>query len=70
MAFPRRGKLCEGYFADVLVFDPQTIGDLATYEDPVQYSQGMDTVIVNGQIAFSEGKPTGILAGRVLRRTD
>lgn len=66
----RRGKLCEGYFADVLVFDPQTIGDLATYEDPVQYSQGMDTVIVNGQIAFSEGKPTGILAGRVLRRTD
>ena len=66
----KRGELREGYYADVLIFDPETIGDLATYDDPVQYSQGMDTVIVNGQIAFSQGKPTGVLAGRVLRRTE
>lgn len=63
-----RGELREGYYADVLIFDPETIGDVATYEDPARYSVGMDTVIVNGQIAFSRGKPTGILAGRVLRR--
>ena len=64
-----RGELREGYYADVLVFDPETIGDVATYDDPARYSVGMDTVIVNGQIAFSNGKPTGVLAGRVLRRT-
>ena len=63
-----RGELREGYFADVLIFDPETIGDVATYEDPARYSVGMDTVIVNGQIAFSQGKPTNVLAGRVLRR--
>ena len=63
-----RGKLREGYYADVLIFDPNTVGDTATYENPVSYSVGMDTVIVNGQIAFSNGAPTGALAGRVLRR--
>lgn len=64
----QRGQLQEGYYADVLVFDPQTIGDTATYDRPARYSVGMDTVIVNGQIAFSRGVPTGTLAGRVLRR--
>lgn len=63
-----RGELREGYFADVLIFDPETVGAVATYEDPARYSVGMDTVIVNGQIAFSQGKPTNVLAGRVLRR--
>jgi len=65
-----RGELRKGYYADVLVFDPERIGDVATYDDPARYSVGMDTVIVNGQIAFSNGKPTGISAGRVLRRTE
>lgn len=64
-----RGELREGYYADVLIFDPETIGDIATYDNPARYSVGMDTVIVNGQIAFSNGAPTGTLAGRVLRRT-
>jgi N-acyl-D-amino-acid deacylase len=63
-----RGELREGYFADVLIFDPETVSAVATYEDPARYSVGMDTVIVNGQIAFSQGKPTNVLAGRVLRR--
>ena len=62
-----RGELRQGYYADVLIFDPKTIGDVATYDDSARYSVGMDTVIVNGQIAFSDGKPTGTLAGRVLR---
>lgn len=63
-----RGELREGYYADVLIFDPDTIGDVATYDDPARYSVGMDTVIVNGQIAFFRGAPTGTLAGRTLRR--
>lgn len=64
----KRGELREGYYGDVLIFDPKTIGDTATYENPTRYSAGMDTVIVNGQIAFSRGAPTGTLAGRVIRR--
>lgn len=64
----QRGELREGYYADVLVFDPETIGDVATYDDPVKYSLGIDVVIVNGKIAFSNGAPTRVLAGRVLRR--
>lgn len=63
-----RGALREGYFADVLIFDPAAIRDTATYEDPARYSLGMDTVIVNGQIAFREGAPTHVTAGRVIRR--
>ena len=63
-----RGELREGYCADVLIFDPNTVGDTATYEDPVRCSIGMDMVIVNGQIAFANGAPTGALAGRTLRR--
>lgn len=64
----KRGELREGYYADVLIFDPDTIGDIATYDDPAKYSLGMDTVIVNGKIAFIHGTTTGTLAGRVLRR--
>ena len=51
-----RGELREGYYADVLVFDPETIGDVATYDDPARYSVGMDTVIVNGQIVYQDQK--------------
>lgn len=64
----KRGRLAEGYFADVLVFDPQEIADKATYEDPAQPSTGMRTVIVNGKVAFEHGVPTGVFAGRVLRK--
>ncbi len=66
---PERGLLKAGYFADVIVFDPQTIADRATYEQPETLAVGMKYVVVNGQIAVNEGKYTGILAGRPLRKT-
>ncbi|MCX6763782.1 MAG: D-aminoacylase [Candidatus Moranbacteria bacterium] len=51
----RRGKLKEGYFADITVIDPENIQDLATVENPYQYSQGIKAVVINGQIALQDG---------------
>ena len=58
-----RGYLKEGYFADVIAFDPNTVRDIATYEEPEQLSQGMKYVLVNGKLAIDQSKYTGILAG-------
>ncbi|WP_241241991.1 N-acyl-D-amino-acid deacylase family protein [Sphingobium algorifonticola] len=62
-----RGLLKAGYFADVVLFDPTTIQDHATYERPHQYSTGVDSVWVNGVAVLKDGKPTGAAAGRVVR---
>jgi len=62
-----RGFLREGYFADVLVFDPDTIQDHATFEKPHQYSTGMEKVFVNGELVFDDGEHTGALPGQVVR---
>jgi N-acyl-D-amino-acid deacylase len=62
-----RGLLREGYFADITIFDPKTIIDRATFEDPNQYPIGINYVIVNGQIEVDNGKRTPALAGRPLR---
>jgi N-acyl-D-amino-acid deacylase len=64
---PERGYLKPGYFADVVVFDPETFRDRATYDKPHQYSTGVRWLFVNGQLAVKEGKYTGALAGKVLR---
>jgi hypothetical protein len=55
--------------ADVTVFDPNTVLDRATYDDPAQLSEGIRTVIVNGVVALRGGKPTGERAGRALARS-
>ena len=52
---------------DLIIFDPQTIIDKATYADPKQFPLGIDYVLVNGTIVVAEGKHTGTLAGRALR---
>ena len=62
-----RGVLKQGMWADVVIFDPPTIRDLATFEDPNQLAQGMSYVLVNGQPVIDQGKMTGVLPGRVLR---
>ena len=62
-----RGLLREGFFADITIFDPTTIIDKATYENPAQPSQGVKYVLVNGQLEYEEGKLTGAMAGRALR---
>jgi len=64
-----RGTVRVGYAADLVLFDPDTFRDHATYEDPHRYSTGVEWLWVNGQAAISEGKDTGVLAGRVLRHS-
>jgi len=54
-------------WADVVVFDPEKITDKATFENPNQFSVGMDYVLVNGVQVIAEGKMTGALPGKVLR---
>jgi N-acyl-D-amino-acid deacylase len=63
-----RGLLREGYRADLTVFDPATVIDRATYDDPSQYPLGISTVIVNGVLVVEASQHTGALPGRVLRR--
>jgi len=67
LGLDRRGFLKEGMFADVVVFDPVTIGDRATYENPHQYAVGMRDVFVNGVQVLSNGEHTGALPGRALK---
>jgi len=62
-----RGRLAVGQFADVVVFDPKTYIDTATFAEPHQYSAGTKYVFVNGHPAVHDGVPTGVLAGRALR---
>jgi dihydroorotase/N-acyl-D-amino-acid deacylase len=62
-----RGLVREGYFADITIFDPKTVIDRATFEDPNQYPVGINHVIVNGQLEVDNGKRTPALAGRPLR---
>src|SRR5207249_10402892 len=63
-----RGLIREGYFADAIVFDPQTVSDRATYEQPELLAEGMRYVIVNGRVAVENGIYTGVFAGRALRK--
>jgi len=62
-----RGVLAEGAWADITVFDPATIADLATYDEPHRYATGVSTVVVNGTVVIDGGDHTGALPGRVLR---
>lgn len=62
-----RGRLAEGYYADVVIFDPATIDDLATFDNPHQYAVGVEHVFVNGTQVIQDGEHTGALPGRVVR---
>ena len=62
-----RGQIQIGYFADITIFDPETIVDRATYTEPTRLSEGIDTVLVNGQVEYEHGALTGVNAGRALR---
>jgi N-acyl-D-amino-acid deacylase len=63
----RRGLLRSGFFADVVVFDPDTIQDHATFTDPHQYATGVIHVFVNGEQVLADGEHTGATPGRVVR---
>jgi N-acyl-D-aspartate/D-glutamate deacylase len=63
-----RGRIEPGAFADLVVFDAETIRDTATYEDPHAFPEGLVAVVVNGELAWSDGSPSIACAGRALRR--
>jgi N-acyl-D-aspartate/D-glutamate deacylase len=62
-----RGRIAVGMRADLLVFDPNTVQDRATFTDPLQYSEGIDYVVVNGELVIDGGNATGALPGEVTR---
>jgi N-acyl-D-amino-acid deacylase len=64
-----RGAIKTGQWADLVIFDPATVADKATFEDPFQYPVGIDTVLVNGTVVLDEGKHTNARPGKVLRRS-
>jgi dihydroorotase/N-acyl-D-amino-acid deacylase len=67
LSLAQRGILRDGFYADIVVFDPATIGERATYENPHQISTGVVWVLVNGVPVVANGKPSGAKPGRVLR---
>ncbi|MFZ4427941.1 MAG: N-acyl-D-amino-acid deacylase family protein [Saprospiraceae bacterium] len=68
LGIAKRGRLQPGYFADMVLFDPKTIADRATFEQPHQYAVGVQHVFVNGVQVLESGEPTGKPAGRFVRR--
>lgn len=68
LGLPDRGVLAPGAYADIVVYDPGTIQDEATYETPHRYASGIEMVMVNGRVVWKSGAWTGALSGAVLRR--
>ncbi len=67
LGLKNRGFLKEGYFADVVIFDPETVGDKATFDDPLQFAVGVEHVFVNGVQVLSKGEHTGNFPGRFIK---
>lgn len=68
LGFKDRGQISRDYYADLVVFDPETIIDRATFDDPHQYPEGIHSVVVNGSPVFHEGECTGELSGKILKK--
>ena len=67
LSIPERGRLKNGYFADIVVFDPATVQDHATYDKPHQLATGVEHVWINGQLALKDGEATRAPSGRFVR---
>ena len=67
LSLRQRGFLKQGYFADIVVFDPATVIDRATFQEPHQYSEGIEEVLINGTAVIRNGTHTGATPGRVVR---
>jgi N-acyl-D-amino-acid deacylase len=65
-----RGRLAPGFYADIVIFDPEQIKDTATFENPTKQAAGIDRVYVNGVEVWQAGKPTVNRPGRALRRQE
>ncbi|HCL00370.1 MAG TPA: hypothetical protein DHW42_09755, partial [Candidatus Marinimicrobia bacterium] len=67
LGIKKRGIIQKGYFADITIFNPETVLDNATFTNPHQYPDGIEYVIVNGKLTIEQGNHTDVFAGRVLR---
>ena len=65
MSLKDRGRIAPGMKADLVLFDPETVIDRSTFEEPRKLSEGIELVVVNGEAVWSDGKPTGAKPGRV-----
>ncbi len=65
---PNRGKLQEGYYADIIIFNPKTFKDKADYKDAFQLAQGLEYSVINGELSIEKGKFTSQLNGKVLKK--
>jgi len=68
LGLKERGILKEGHFADITIFDQETIAEQATFTDPHNYSTGIKTVLVNGKLTINNGKHGGATNGAILRK--
>jgi len=68
MSLADRGWLRPGYIADIVLFDPDRVQDIATYEEPIRYPVGVHTVLVNGVVTVEAGEHTGVRAGRIVTK--
>jgi N-acyl-D-aspartate/D-glutamate deacylase len=66
LRLPERGQIQQGFFADVVVFDPAKVADTATYEKPKSYAVGIPYVLVNGQLVVDKGEHSGTRPGVIL----
>ena len=65
---PNRGQIKEGYYADIIIFNPETFKDIADYKDAFQLAEGLEYSIINGNLSVENGKFTGQLNGKVLKK--
>jgi N-acyl-D-amino-acid deacylase len=68
LGFKDRGQISRGYYADLVLFDPETIIDRATFDNPHKYPNGIQSVIVNGSVVLQDGDTTGELSGKILKK--
>lgn len=68
LQIPKRGAIKEGYYADIIIFNPETFGDKADYDDPFQFSEGLEYGIINGKLSVENGQYTGKLNGRTIKK--